>query len=184
MTNHYDSLHLIVRNHTGISIQELDRRIKLAQLWHNPMNVDNGEPLKEKYGWDIMFTDALRKEKIWKRDYFDFHGDIDMADVDLVFESFLECDNWNKYCRIWRENAPKEFNNKWIYLLALVEMTVRGLIHEGKEIQKSRDAGHDVRMSTPAEDRKGTDFWEDGKPIQVKSPATQAMIDRKNIRGV
>jgi hypothetical protein len=124
-----------------------------------------------------MFTDALRKEKIWKRDYFDFHS-IDMTDTDLVFESFLECDNWHRYCRIWKENAPQEFKSKWIYLLALVSMSVEGFIHEAKEEQKYRDAGHDVKKSTPTEDRAGVDLWVDGVPKQIKSPATQAMIDR------
>jgi hypothetical protein len=126
-----------------------------------------------------MFDDALKKEGLGHRDYFDFHS-IDMTDVNLVFESFLECKNWNRYVRVWKKYSPQEFNNKWIYLLAIVSMSVKGFIHEGNEEQKYRDAGHDVRKSTPAEDRRGIDLWVDGEPKQIKSPATQAMIDRKN----
>jgi hypothetical protein len=145
--------------------------------------VDDGTPIKEEHDWDYMFTDALRSYGIKKRYYFNFHGDIDMTDVDAVYTAYRDCKNFEKYSTIWRDWAPEEFNSNRIYLLALVSMSVEGFLHEEAEAKRYRDAGHDVRKSTHAEDLKGVDLWVDEKAVQVKSPATQAMIDRK-IKGV
>jgi hypothetical protein len=176
-TNNYNTLHKVMQKRRGWSEEELDEKIKLAELWHNPLNVDDGSPIKAKYGWDIMFDEALEAAGRGHRYYFRFH-DIDMGNVDKVFSKFLNCPNWESYCSIWEKYAPREFNSRWIYLLAVVRMSVKGFKYEEKEAERLRSLGHDVRKSTPEEDLKGIDMWVDGKQHQVKSPATQRMIDK------
>lgn len=177
--NKYETLFDAILEKSGMSSDELNRLINLARLWHNPLNVDNGKPLKEKYGWGYMFTDVLRSYGINKRYYFNFHGDIDMTDVDAVYVAYRDSKAFKRYTHIWREWAPIEFNSNRIFLLALVSMSVKGFKHEEAEAQRYRDEGCDVRKSTHAEDLKGIDLWVDGEPVQIKSPATQRMIDKE-----
>lgn len=180
--NNYEKTYTMLQEKTGLSDEELNKRIKLAQMWHNPLNYSSGKDLKKKYGWDIIFTEALTKEGMGRRRYFEFH-EHDMTDVNKVFNNFRNCRNWDRYKTIWKKYAPKEIKAEAYYILAVTEMSVKGFKHEKKELDRLRKSGKTVRESTYEEDLRGIDAWVDGKPIQIKSPATQAMMDREVLIG-
>lgn len=167
----YSRLCLRVMKEAGITSEELHRRIKKAQMFHNPLNYDDGNTIAEKNGWDYLFTDALEMEGAGRRYYFRFH-DYDLTDVDTTYTAFKECRNFKKYSKIWKKHAPAGLKNPAIYLLMLVEMTVRGFKHEKTVMEALRAAGHEITPSSPEEDLQGVDFYKDGKPVQLKSPNT------------
>lgn len=176
----YLKLYKYLQESKGWSNAAMSNAIKLAQLWHNPLNFDDGSPLKRKYEWDYLFTEALKKERLGNRYYFRFH-DYDMTNADEVMFAFQDCPNWKKYVRVWKKYAPAGLRSEAIFLLAVTSMTVKGFKHEEEVAEAHRKAGHTVIKSTPEEDLAGVDFWSDGQPIQVKSPATAAAI--KKLKG-
>lgn len=160
-----------VMNEAGISAEELHRRIKKAEMWHNPLNYSSGKDIAAENGWEYLFTDALLLENRGRRYYFKFH-DYDLTDVDTCYRAFKSCKNFKEYSRVWMKHAPKGINRPEIYLLALVGMTVKGFKHEENVISELLSRGHTVSPSSPAEDLQGIDLWVDGEPVQVKSPNT------------
>ena len=169
--NKYETLVNKIIAESDITNEELLKRVKLAQLWHNPRNYSDGNDLKEFYNWTHTFTDALEEEGLGHRYYFAFK-DYDLTDVNICYQAFLNCKNFKKYCKVWKKYAPEGLKNPAIYLLAIVELTTRGFSHEKDVKIKLEKAGKKVIEATPEEDLKGIDFWVDGSPIQVKSPAT------------
>lgn len=167
----YSKLVLKVMKNSNMTVGELYKKIKLAQKWHNPLNYDNGNTIAEENGWEYLFTEALEKEGLGRRYYFRFH-DYDLTDVNTTYRAFKNCKNFKKYSKVWSKHAPAGLQRPEIYLLALVEMTVRGFKHEKTVMDALRAAGHEITPSSPEEDLKGIDFWKDGKPVQLKSPNT------------
>lgn len=169
--NLYTKLSEKVMKEAGIDSKELLKRIRKAQQYHNPLNYSSGTDIAEENGWSYLFTDALEMENAGRRYYFKFH-DYDLTDVDTCYRAFKNCRNFKKYSKIWMKHAPKGVNRPEIYLLALVEMTVRGFKHEENVIDQLVSRGHEVIASSAADDLKGVDIWVDGKPVQIKSLGT------------
>ena len=169
--NKYTKLSEQIKAKYNLTHEELGEMIKKAQLWHNPLNYSNGDDLKEKYGWDNTFTEALEYERAGNRYYFKFH-DYDLTDIDTTYDAFRNCKNFEKYSKIWKKHAPKGLKSPAIYLLALVEMTVKGFRHEQAVIEKLVREGNEVRVSTAEEDIKGVDIWVNGEAYQIKSEKT------------
>lgn len=165
--NTYDAIVNRILTETNVTEEILLKKIKAAQAWHNPMNYDNGEGIKEKYGWKTLFTDHIKGHRY----YFKFH-DYDLTDVDVCLNAFKNCDNYKKYLSIWKRHAPKGLRSELIYLLAITEMTTKGFTHEKNVVKRLQEQGHDVRISTPEEDLRGIDIWVDGIAQQIKSKAT------------
>lgn len=163
----------------GITKKEFSARLERARLWHNPRNLkDNGQDLKVRYGWGIMFDDARVIEGLTPGRFYFYFKDVDCTDFATVAREFYNCKNYAPYLEVWRKHAPEEFNSELYFLLSLVTMTVKGMKHEKKVIEKN---GY-----TPAsgeEDLKGVDAYDgNGNPIQIKSPRTQYLLDKENGR--
>lgn len=153
---------------------ELTELLEKAKAWHNPMNYDDGSGIRKKYGWKKLFTDRLHG----KRYYFPFH-DLPDHSHDTILAHFIACKKMVVYLDKWYIYAPREIMDTLLYITAIVEMTYDGMSHEQKVAQQYKDNGHSVRVSTSEEDySEGIDLWVDNEPVQVKSPATQYMMDR------
>ena len=171
----YKQLRNSIKRDHSITDAQLEKAVKYMQMWHNPLNFSNGEDIKQKYGFSKLFTDWLQELGLGKRYYFRFH-DYDMTNADEVLRGFITCENWHTYAYVVKNHAPKGMRSERLFLLALVEMTVRGFKHE-KEVVEKLSIEYEVIISTPEEDLAGVDAWVDGRAVQIKSPATQAAMD-------
>lgn len=168
----YESVKLELMTRESWTQKEYESRIRLAQLWHNPLNFDDGEEIKIRYGWSSLFTEERVRHGLGKRRFYFNFRDYDMTDTETVFQAFFHCENFPAYSRLWNRTAPREIRSKALYLLAITEMSVKGFKHEEKVLKEISDSGRSVIRSTAEEDYRGVDAWVDGKPIQIKSPAT------------
>lgn len=168
----YNHVRESIKKGYRINDDQLNELIKYAQLWHNPLNYDNGDALWVEYEFmGLMFNEALEKEGMGHRYYFDFRKH-DMTDPNTVMFLFLRNKNFRKYIPVWKKHAPVKISSSWIYLLAVTEMSVKGFKHEAEVVEKLKEDGHEVRYGTAAEDLKGVDIYVNGRPKQIKSPAT------------
>ena len=185
MTYNYEQAKEKIRQRHGLTERELQEKIYLAQQWHNPLNYDDGAPIKEHYGWNTLFTDELEKAGYGKRFYFPFKSLEDPTDATEVFIALLTCDNWNRYKKLWSEKAPKEIRAPWVYLLAITEITTKGYKNkhealdrlEGKQLFGQDELVRNEKLY----DFSGVDGVLNGSTdVQIKSPATSRAMG-KNI---
>ena len=155
-------------------VARVQKAIADSKLFWNPLNYDDGADIADYFDVDHLMDYWIMKETGRNRWLFGFHDYAleDLSDPDFVLDKIKSCKNWKKYADIWMRRAPKRLRNKGILLIALTEITVKGFKAENAFKERMEAAGHDVRLSTPAEDARGIDFWVDGQPVQVKSERT------------
>ena len=163
----YEETREVVKQRKGWSDRNLARASFIGQLFHNPLNFDNGDPIKKHFGWDVLFTDVLDGHRY----YFDFHN-YDLTNPDVVIKQFRKCANWKKYTAVWNEWAPMSLASEEMYAIVVTDMTVKGFLYEQKFLAELQAMGVAITLSTPKEDLAGIDAYADGKAIQIKSPAT------------
>jgi len=172
----YEATKNKIAKYNDITSERLEEILYIAKQYWNPRNYDKGEPIMKKYGWVRLFDAELRRYGYGKRFFFyfkDYTYD-QMSDADTVMTLFKNSPNFRKYAALWKAEAPSEINSTALMLVMLTEITVKGQKREASELEKLRKAGKTVIPSTGREDYlKGIDAWVDGKPVQIKSEATQ-----------
>ncbi len=167
-----------MRDH-NLSRYEFGALVKKAELFHNPLNFDNGDSIKKQLGVEKLFSEALNERGVKHRFYFYFHNVDCTSTKTLVFE-FATCHNFKRFSKIWEETAPSDVSSPIIYLTALVSMTWKGMRHEEETINKmglTASSGNDDYAG-------GIDAVDDdGVKYQVKSPATVAAMRRMGYEG-
>ena len=177
MTYNYEQAKEKIRQRHGLTARELQEKIYLAQQWHNPMNFDDGEPIRKEHGWATLFTDELEKAGLGKRFYFPFKSLQDPTDATEVFIALLTCDNWSRYKSLWYDKAPEGINQAWVYLLAITEITTKGYKNKHEALERLEGeqlfGKDDLVRNEKLYDFSGIDGVLNGSTdVQIKSPAT------------
>ena len=162
-----------------ITRAEFGALVKKAELFHNPLNFDDGGSIKKQLGVEKLFSEALSDRGIRQRFYFYFHN-VDCTSTQVLVFEFATCRNFKRYSKIWEDVAPSDISAPIIYLTALVSMTWKGMRHEEETIKKMG-----LTASSGDADYSGGIDAVDGNGVkyQVKSPATVAAMRRIGYEG-
>lgn len=153
--------------------KNFDHYSRIAKLYWNPRNFDNGDGIRMELGIDTLFDEVIKKHTGRNRYLLNFHDDIeDMTNRNEVLMAIENSINFEDYAKLWRKHAPKHIRSRAMLLYALVDMTAKGGETEKKKIKKLEAEGKNVRLSTSKEDFAGYDIFVDGKGKQIKSEGT------------